>query len=138
MCFRPNQGWNVSPPDQDRPRNLLLRSLGPADFARLAARLEPVPLPRREVLIEPNAAIAHVWFPDSGLGSIVATTPEGHSSEVGIFGRDGLAGAPLLLGADRSRQLVVIQEEGAGWRCTTEAFLAAIAESRSLHMSLLR
>lgn len=128
----------MSAPKQHAVRNLLLQSLAPDDFDMLAPFLECRPLARRQQLIEPGEPIAHVWFPEHGLGSLVAATPEGHSAEVGIVGRDGLSGVPLLLGSDRTMQRLLVQSEGVGWRIPAAPFLAALHQSRPLHWSLLR
>ena len=128
----------MTPPKQDLVANLLLRGLAPSDFDRLAPDLERVPLMRRQQLVQPHRPTEHMWFVDSGLGSLVAATPEGHSSEVGVIGRDGLVGIPLLLGTDRTPQQVVIQEDGTGWRIGAGALEAALGASRTLHLSLLR
>lgn len=125
-------------PHQSTTMNGLLRALSSADFDLLAASFETVPLGRHDVLAEPGQPHKWVLFPESGLGSVVAISPEDHLSEVGMFGRDGLAGTPLLLGTDRSAQKVLIQSDGTGWRIAAAPFGAAIAASRTLHGALLR
>ena len=71
-------------------RNRLLAALSPADFSLLEPQLEPVPLPVRTCLAEPNRLIENVYFLEQGIASVVASTPQGRRIEVGIIGREGL------------------------------------------------
>jgi hypothetical protein len=57
----------MHPPQQLSIGNRLLASLSAGDFASLQPHLEPVSLDTRQVLIEPNTAIAHVYFPEAGM-----------------------------------------------------------------------
>ena len=55
----------MSAPQQSSTRNQLLVGLPAEDFAALQSRLEPVELELRQVLIEPNQPITHVYFPST-------------------------------------------------------------------------
>jgi CRP-like cAMP-binding protein len=83
----------------DPMRNLLLASLGVEDLRTLARHLEPVSLEYREVLYHPGEALSHVYFPVSGLVSILAVSATGATVEVGPVGRDGMVGLPIYLGS---------------------------------------
>ena len=83
-------------------RNRLLSALSPDDFALLEPKLERVPLTLSAVVIEAQAPILHVIFPESGFVSTVANTEEGRI-EVGIIGYEGMTGTPVILGTDRPR-----------------------------------
>lgn len=80
----------------------------------------------------------HVWFPESGLGSIISSTSDGRRLEVGIYGRDGMSGTPLMLGVDRTPHEHLIQVAGAGLRIPANAFMASVNESESLRSLMLR
>lgn len=54
------------------PRNRLLLALPPAYLKRLTAELEPIPCERRQVLLDADSALDDVFFPDSGVVSVVA------------------------------------------------------------------
>lgn len=127
----------MSRPNQSSVQNQLLALLSPADYALLQPHLEAVTLDRSLVLAEPNELIAHAVFPDSGLGSIVAVSPEGHQSEVGIFGRDGMAGIALVLGVDRTPQQTVIQSAGAGHRVVAGELQRLVLECQGIREVLL-
>jgi CRP-like cAMP-binding protein len=91
------RSWTSSPVDARR--NVLLASLATEDFGAFAQQLEPVSLEYREVLYQPGEPLSHVYFPASGLVSIVAVSLSGASIEVGPVGRDGMVGLPVYLGA---------------------------------------
>ena len=73
-------------PTQGSVHNRLLTTLSPADFSVLERQLEPVPLPVRTCLVEPNTPIEHVYFLEQGIASVVATTPQGAALRHGSSG----------------------------------------------------
>ena len=60
----------------DSIRNHLLAALAPDDLARLHPRLEPAALSLGEAPTEPGRPIAHVFFPEAGIVSILAVAPD--------------------------------------------------------------
>jgi len=118
-------------------RNRLLAGLTPGDFASIQTHLEPVELELRQVLINPNQPIEHLYFPETGYASV---TTNGHGSkiEIGIIGREGVVGVPVALATDRIPFEVFIQLAGRALRITTAQLEQAIAASPTLHRSLLR
>jgi CRP-like cAMP-binding protein len=125
-------------PAQASVRNRLLAALSPADFSRLAPQLEPVPLPVRTCLAEPNRPIEHVYFLEQGIASVVASTPQGRRIEVGIIGREGLTAPCVPLGADRSPHECFVQTPGSGLGIRADDLRRALAASAALHQHLLR
>ena len=119
-------------------RNRLLATLAPADFSLLEPQLERVPLPAGMRLIEPNTPIEHVYFLEQGIASVVATTPQDHRIEVGIIGREGLTGVPVLLGTDRTPHECFIETAGEGMRMRADGLRRAMAASATLQQHLLR
>jgi CRP-like cAMP-binding protein len=103
----------MQPPQQISIGNRLLASLSSEDFATLRPHLEPVPLAVRQVLIEPNTAIAHVYFPEAGMAS-VTNNSSGGKIEVGVVGREGMVGLPIVLGIDQTPYEHFMQIAGHG------------------------
>lgn len=119
--------------------NLLLKSLTVDDLELLKPLLERVKLGQDQVLAAANTPIKYVYFPEDGIASIVATTPGDGSTEVGIFGRDGMSGVSVLLGSDQSPHQTFIQVDGtAALRIKVADLRAALVRSTSLRDSLLR
>ena len=85
-------------------------------YRALSRLLVPVDLPLGMRLSAPNAPVDYVYFPVSGLISVDALTDNGESVEVGVIGREGLAGICGLLGHHMMGHSVVMQGSGSGLR----------------------
>jgi len=118
--------------------NHLLSSLNERDFDALSPGLEKCEHKLGAGLYEAGQTPEYFWFPTSGVGSLVATSPEGHRVESGIFGRDGFAPVGLVMGAQVSPYDSMIQLPGGSWRIGRDALLAAVEASHSLRELLLR
>ena len=99
--------------------------------------LEPIELPRLFQVETPHKPITHVYFPQDGIVSVVATIPRDHRIEVGIIGRDGLTGHSVVMGTDRNANSTFMQVAGYGLRIRSDLFRAAILKSDSLRDGLL-
>src|SRR5687767_4072763 len=98
----------MSLPDQTYTRNLLLGRMKVADYALLQPHLRRVKLGRSEVLVEADTPIEYVHFREGGVASIVSQDG-GEAVEVGLVGPEGLTGAPIFLGADRTPDKCFLQ-----------------------------
>jgi CRP-like cAMP-binding protein len=100
-------------------RNRLLAALPEVEFALLADHLEPVALEMRQVLYEPGAPVETVYFPLSGLVSLVVFAEDGaHETavEVAATGREGMVGVNALPDLDRTPFLTFCQVAGNALR----------------------
>ena len=95
--------------------NQLLASLSAEDFALLEPDLKSVNLGLRRHLEKPNRRIEAAFFPESGFASVVAVQSSGKQVEVGLIGREGMSGLPIVLGNHRSPHATYIQAAGKGW-----------------------
>jgi CRP-like cAMP-binding protein len=102
-----------------RPRNLILAKLPEAQYTAIQKHLVHVELPLGTRLSEPNQPVEYVYFLVSGLVSVDALTEKGESVEVGVFGREGLAGVAGLLGQTQMAHDVVMQGPGSAYRART-------------------
>lgn len=105
-----------------RLENRLLAALPKPDFDRLTAKMEDVSFAVKDVLYRANGPIHHVYFPRSGVISMVITMENGGTVEVGTVGNEGLLGVPVLLGADRSPTEVFCQVPCEARRMKAAAF----------------
>src|SRR2546423_5802079 len=96
--------------------NSLLSRLSPGVVGGLSRQLEPVRFEKKLVLYEPGQAIRYAYFPETGMISVVSAMEDGRSIEVGTIGREGMAGATLLLNADRVPYQYYVQIVGDGYR----------------------
>jgi CRP-like cAMP-binding protein len=127
----------MHPPQQLSIGNRLLASLSANEFASLQPHLEPVSLDIRRVLIEPNTPIGYVYFPEAGMSS-VTNNSSGGKIEVGVVGREGMIGLPIVLGIDRTPYEHFMQIAGHGWRIAVLDLERAMSQNNSLHRHLLR
>ncbi|MBA4741465.1 MAG: helix-turn-helix domain-containing protein [Azoarcus sp.] len=110
-----------SPPPVDDPKhNRILAALPDFDYFRLVDDLERVPLKLGQVLFEPGDRFDHVYFPVSGIVSMVFTTQDGASAELALTGNDGLVGSTLILGGETTTHKAVVQAEGFAYRLRAE------------------
>ncbi len=95
-------------------RNQILRTLAPEDFAALAPLLRPVRLDYLLDLEKAGAPIERVCFPDSGIVSVVATSEDLGTIEVGLIGWEGMTGLAVVMGTTQSSQNTYVQARGRG------------------------
>ncbi len=113
-------------------RNVLLSSLPPHEFERLRPDLEPVALPRPTILDTPDAEIEHVYFPVSGIASIVAIGADGESVDTTMVGREGMTGLPVFLGTGRMPVQTMVQVALTGHRLSSRALRAELERGGQL------
>jgi CRP-like cAMP-binding protein len=111
----------------DPRRNVLLSALPSTEFERIAPSLEFVHLPRPTELDVPNEDIEFVYFPTSGIASLVAVGEDGESVDTTMVGREGMTGLPVFLGTGQMPVRTMVQVELEGFRLTAEALRAELA-----------
>jgi CRP-like cAMP-binding protein len=117
--------------------NKLLASISTNDFDLLEPHLESVTLGIRKSLEKPNKRIEAVYFPESGFASVVAVQ-RGKQVEVGLIGREGMTGLPIVLGNHRSPHSTYVQAAGEGKCMPSKELRNATRSSLSLRDSLLK
>lgn len=121
----------MTPSDDHDFRNGLLKAIPPAELPRLSAHWELVALPKRKQIELPNRKIEDVYFPESGLVSIVSSANR-ITVEVGIIGPEGMTGSAAINLADRSPYHTFMQIEGTGYRLPVAALERAMEESAAI------
>jgi CRP-like cAMP-binding protein len=121
-----------------RSSNKLLASLADGDLALLEPHLEFVTLGLRKSLERPDRRIDAVYFPEAGFASVVAVQSSGKEVEVGLIGREGMTGLPIVFGNHRSPHATYIQAAGTGTRMLATELRKAFQTSPSLRDSLLK
>ena len=86
----------------------------------------------------PAASRSPFLFPETGWCSNLVSLEDGDFGEVGLIGREGLVGLPLVYGDDRSSAESMAQAPGTALRLDADAFRAALDESPALRALLLR
>jgi CRP-like cAMP-binding protein len=124
--------------DQSPIRNGLLNALPVEALEELQPYLQRVVLKRRQVLHERNLPIAHAYFIEAGLASLLARAGEQSTLEVGTLGHMDFVGVPLVLGAARTPYRCVVQVPGEALRITAEDLRRVLSSIPALHQLLLR
>lgn len=98
------------------PRNLLLASLDPADFAVVLGHLRPMPLRRGRMVNPPNLPFSDLLFIESGIVSVLASTGRQDTAQAWMTGREGVIGVAAILGQPSSphRRIVEVDGEALG------------------------
>jgi CRP-like cAMP-binding protein len=118
--------------------NAVLARLSPRVLETLRPHLEPVELPVKKPIYQPNERIRQVYFVELGMISVVSVMNDGGSIEVGTVGSEGMAGASVLLGADYLPYQCFVQLAGYGFSMKATALKEEAARSDELRESLLR
>jgi CRP-like cAMP-binding protein len=124
----------------ERTRNNLLQQLAQSDaraFARLFEELEPTPLERSAVLGPARLRSEWVYFIESGIVSMVASTTTGSSVEVAVVGREGAAGVADALGQQPLPYRLLVQVPGFAYRAPREIIRQHILSCTTLHQLLM-
>ena len=88
-------------------QNSLLAALPAREYRRLAPHIEPVTLTLGQVLIEPGSRIRHLYFPYSGVISLLTVVDAHKAAEVAVVGNEGVVGGSAMLGINVSHQRAI-------------------------------
>lgn len=116
--------------------NRLLALLPETERRRLLQHAEKVTAGGRDVIHKTNIPISHVYFPLSGMVSLVMSTKDGATLEVGTIGNEGMVGMPVFFGAERSPMEGIWQVGGDAFRTTTKEFLQHLQQGGALRSVL--
>jgi CRP-like cAMP-binding protein len=97
-------------------QNDLLAALPAAEFARIAAHLELVPMLLGDMLYEPGGQLQHAYFPTTSIVSLHYVMESGAASESAGVGNEGMVGVSLIMGGDTTSSSAVVQTAGHAYR----------------------
>jgi CRP-like cAMP-binding protein len=109
------------------PRNRLLLALPPRLLKRLLPELERIQCRSGEVLMDADDSLDHIYFPDSGVISMVAVYADGSAIEMATIGREGCTGVRAIFGAKTSTARLLVQIPGTAAKMRRDSFVRAIA-----------
>jgi CRP-like cAMP-binding protein len=132
---------DVKPPvdgDGNSVANKILLSFSSKELSLVVPRLEFVRLKLHQVLHDAGETIKSGYFVNAGLMSILAVQPDGKTVEVGLIGREGFVGLPLLVGYTHSPTQVMTQADGTAYRCDAATLKQMIEQFPELGKRLHR
>jgi len=118
--------------------NRFLAALPLNDFSLLAPHLRIVELTRGVVLHEAGEPIEHVYFPHTGMVSVVTIMRNGATVETASLGRTGVIGAGAGFGGRRGIGRAIVQLPGTASRMPAARFHAAAQESAAIRELAVR
>lgn len=128
------QAPQITPISQNR----LLAAIPPEELRRLAPHFQTVPLVFREALFEAGDLTEFVYFPLNGMISLIASTENGGFIEVGIAGKEGMIGVPVVLGDEISTLRGVVQAPGSALKLSATVLKDELRRDGELRSVLLR
>ncbi len=103
--------------------NLLLSALPANEYERIFPLLEEITLKYNSTIMDPGGSTGYVYFPNSGIMSMLAGVEDDSSLIAWVVGREGMAGGLcLLLGAKEAPVRAVVQGKGTAMRMKAEDF----------------
>ena len=118
--------------------NQLLAALPTAEYERLRPGLEPVKLPLGMVVFESGSKLRHLYFPSSGIVSLLYAMENGASTEIAVIGNEGAVGIALFMGGGSTPSRAVVQSAGKGHRLNAAMVKAEFDRGGPLQYLLLR
>ncbi|MBZ5652945.1 MAG: Crp/Fnr family transcriptional regulator [Acidobacteriia bacterium] len=118
--------------------NEILLSLPAKEREAIFPQLTFVELRTHDVLLEPGEPIQFGYFMNSGMTSILTVLAEGKSVEVGLTGKDGFVGLPLIVGFSSGPTQAVVQIAGSAFRVGARGIAQAVRQCPVLANRLQR
>jgi len=113
------------------PRNRLLLALPSSNLKQLMPELEHIACQREQVLMDADSSLDHVFFPDSGVVSVVAVYADGRVIEMATTGREGYTPVQAVFGAKSSPVRLLVQIPGDAAKMSRVAFTRAMGSMPS-------
>ncbi len=120
------------------PLNHLLKAMPSTETRRVIAGCESIELVLGDVLYMPWAPIGHVYFPTRGYISLILPIDHSASIEIGLIGKEGMLGIPLVLGVAVSPVRAVVQGAGRALRMEAHGFQRELGRSEALRGAVNR
>jgi CRP-like cAMP-binding protein len=122
--------------DGNHIHNEILLSLPPSESERLFPKLEFVRLKVHHLLHETGDTLKSAFFCNSGMISILSVFPDGKSVEVGLVGKEGFIGLPLVAGFRTASTRAIAQIEASAFRVDAETLVELLRECPKLERQL--
>lgn len=119
-------------------RNEILLSLPPKECEAVLSELEFVEMRAYDLLNEMGESIEFCYFMNSGMTSILTIMGDGKGVEVGLTGKEGFIGLPVVVGLKTSPIRAIVQITGSAFRLSTAKVLQALAKCPELVRRLNR
>ncbi|HEY6768304.1 MAG TPA: Crp/Fnr family transcriptional regulator [Candidatus Sulfotelmatobacter sp.] len=116
--------------------NELLQDLPRKESDLLFPKLEFVRLLVHHLLHEPGDTLKSAYFCNSGMISILSAFPDGKSVEVGLVGKEGFVGLPLIAGFQTASTRAISQIEATAFRIDANTLVTMLRQGPVLERRL--
>lgn len=100
----------------DPKQNCLLAALPAQDYGRLLPDLELVDMPLGWTMFESGDHVKYLYFPISGIVSLIYALENGGFSETALVGNEGLVGISIFMGGESMPSSTEVQSPGKAYR----------------------
>jgi len=118
--------------------NLILLAIPGNECKQIFSSLEFVRLNLHHVMHEAGEVIKSAYFLNNGMGSVLTVLPDGKSVEVGLIGKEGFVGLPIVFGFKTSPLRVVVQADATAYRVDVPTLRKILPECPQLEQHLQR
>jgi CRP-like cAMP-binding protein len=118
--------------------NLILLALPQKECTQIFPSLEFVRLNLHHVMHEAGEVIKSAYFLNNGMASVLTVLPDGKSVEVGLIGKEGFVGSPVVFGFKTSPLRVVIQADATAYRVDVATLRKFLPECPELEKQIQR
>jgi CRP-like cAMP-binding protein len=125
---------STSPPRS----NSILAALAERDYERVRPHLESVELPLGTALYEAGSRVRQLYFPLSGIVSLLQVTADGASAEIAVVGNEGVVGIAMFMGGETTPSRAVVQSKARAYAITSDVLTAEFGRGGMLQHLLLR
>ena len=118
--------------------NRLLAVLAPEERDRLLRGAKSEPVEAHQVLYTAGSEISHVYFPVTGMISLVVKMTDADDVEAMTIGNEGVIGIAVILGVASSTMEALCQIPGRALKVPARAVVEEIRRTASVNRLLLR
>ena len=115
-----------------------IAALDPADRRRIEPHLHERPFAQGQMLYDAGEAVEEVWFPMSGVVSLMTILEGDRMVETAAIGREGLVGVTCGPMNARAASRAIAQVDGVSACCSADVFADALEASEAMRGALAR
>lgn len=119
-------------------QNIILLEIARKELNVVLHSSEAVQLPARTILNEIGQPIAFAYFLNSGVVSIINVMSDGKSVEVGLTGKEGFIGLPVIVGYSTSPTRAIVQISATAIMISVRALKKVLGKCPNLEKGLQR
>ena len=123
---KPSSLSPIADGDGNQIHNEILLGLPSTEAELVLPELEFVRLRVQHMLHEPGDTLKSAWFCNSGMISILSVFPDGKSVEVGLVGKEGFIGLPLVAGFRSASTRAIAQIEASAFRIDSDKLVGLL------------